>query len=314
MLLLPHSIWIDPTVYEVMPVLLPHLMRVKEKFSAERRGEPNDQMYAKDENSALKSIPGLKIAASPNPLVAGYKHRGWAASHIVPTRWFTDCQKGYGNSNGSEMYSFIPNVVWLPGAYAHYTDFGSLQDYQQEELPLFNVYLYSFSRFLYEHRISTASPHYRHCDGLWATFQMHVELSGSKLRSFYPDQWHKWHVEDVHRVSLFDTTRFFQRYWNKKLVPPAIQQLLNQAQDFASVLSSHGSEVPMTDNDKRKALRRFAAGIKAKCHRNSEAKAAATAAAARLQQYCERCVRKFASVQRKLTPVQNGLPARQTKP
>lgn len=120
------GIWLHPSVYSAVPILLPYVVRDP---SARRRGRDVDEMWAaptdggllRDDNSLVKGIPRrLVIESDSNPLYVGKRlgeAPGWVAAHVWRSR-----VDGASASRHPDTNTFVPNLVWLPTAVAQLTD------------------------------------------------------------------------------------------------------------------------------------------------------------------------------------------------
>lgn len=120
------AVWLPPETYSRMPLLLPWVVRDPTCRGNKRRGipdewgSPDDRGYLRDDNSLIKSLPralpvvgpargGLSGARIGTEFVAAHVWRQVKGSPILASRW-------------SELNSFVPNLVWLPGQIAKLTD------------------------------------------------------------------------------------------------------------------------------------------------------------------------------------------------
>ena len=112
-LLLLTSIWWDPAVYRVMPVVTPWCVRdraCRYDQGPESWGAPREDGFLRDDNSIIKKLPlSLPISAPPGHPYAGQRAwRGFTACHI-----WRDLDDGVAGED-PWLYSFVPNLVWLP--------------------------------------------------------------------------------------------------------------------------------------------------------------------------------------------------------
>jgi len=119
------SVWFDPAVYTECPILLPWAVRDPKcrgnrlKGLPDEWGAPNDKGYFRDDNSLVKGlVKALRIRGPQNGYMTGRRlGRGWVAAHI----W----RDNDGDSLASRdplLYTFVPNLVWLPRQLAKLSD------------------------------------------------------------------------------------------------------------------------------------------------------------------------------------------------
>ena len=121
------SIWFPPLLYQTLPIFLPYCLRDPSCRSSgpdgkDEWGSANTEGYLRDDNSLLKGVPhGLRVS-SPN-----FNHyhkqslmKGFVASHV----WREVVMHGEQTlaSRHPRLYSFIPNVAWLPVQISKLTD------------------------------------------------------------------------------------------------------------------------------------------------------------------------------------------------
>lgn len=117
------GIWLPPSVFQRIPILLPHVVRDasargRSSTDGEQWASPNVHGYLRDDNSLIKeAVKSLRID-SPSPSRRGLCiGQGWVASHV----WqFT--LDGARATLEATTNSFVPNVVWLPRALARLSD------------------------------------------------------------------------------------------------------------------------------------------------------------------------------------------------
>lgn len=125
------GIWFHPSIYKQIPVLLPFARRDStcrkncNKERIEQWGSPDENGYFHDDNSLIKGIPKGLIVKSPlKDIYDGQRiGTGFVACHV----WRIS-GKGTGFSQSTfttqnpVVYSFVPNLVWLPKQVAKLTD------------------------------------------------------------------------------------------------------------------------------------------------------------------------------------------------
>ena len=122
------GIWLSPEIYKKLPIMVPyarrdHSCRKKKGKNIEEWGSPDDDGFFRDDNSLLKNIPGSLDIDSPLDEIYNGKRigTGFVASHV----WrFKDGKFPDNNmsTRDSKLYSFVPNVVWLPSEVSKLTD------------------------------------------------------------------------------------------------------------------------------------------------------------------------------------------------
>ena len=125
-LLLWGGVWFKSKTYQLIPVLLPYVVRdasCRKKDPAtgkDTRGVANDRGFMPDDNSSIKGIPKSLIIESVFLEMNGKRlGNGYVASH---------CWRILNNkpdmlaSQWERTNSFIPNLVWLPKQLSKLTD------------------------------------------------------------------------------------------------------------------------------------------------------------------------------------------------
>lgn len=125
------GIWFHPDLYRQIPILLPFARRDStcrkncNKEHIEQWGSPDKEGYFRDDNSLIKSIPKGLAIRSPLKDIYGDKKigTGFVACHV----WrILERNKKEGvvtlTTQNPLVYSFIPNLVWLPKQVAKLTD------------------------------------------------------------------------------------------------------------------------------------------------------------------------------------------------
>jgi hypothetical protein len=141
------GIWMHPDVYRELPVLLPYAVRDpvvrgnKSKGIEDMWGAPNEAGYLRDDNSLVKNLP--KSLSVDGPASAPYRGarigEGFVAAHV----WRTLSDEGGLASRNQTTYSFVPNLLWLPGEIAALTD---------REGSFAQLYIQALAQKLYRHR------------------------------------------------------------------------------------------------------------------------------------------------------------------
>lgn len=116
------GIWWSPAVYAALPVIVPWCIRdrtCRYDHGPESWGAPRSDGYLRDDNSIIKKLPlSLLISGPPESLYRGRKPwRGFTACHI-----WRDLPNGKFAGADPWLYSFVPNLIWLPTWLAPLTD------------------------------------------------------------------------------------------------------------------------------------------------------------------------------------------------
>lgn len=125
------GIWFHPSIYKQIPILLPFARRDStcrkncNKERIEQWGSPDENGYFRDDNSLIKGIPkGLKVKSALKDIYDGQKiGAGFVACHV----WRISDMNGRSENTSFTtqnpiVYSFVPNLVWLPKQVAKLTD------------------------------------------------------------------------------------------------------------------------------------------------------------------------------------------------
>jgi hypothetical protein len=125
------GIWFHPDIYKKIPILLPFARRDStcrkncNKERIEQWGSPDENGYFRDDNSLIKGIPkSLTVKSSLKDIYDGQRiGTGFVACHV----WrISDMNTGSPGTifttQNPEVYSFVPNLVWLPKQVAKLTD------------------------------------------------------------------------------------------------------------------------------------------------------------------------------------------------
>lgn len=116
------GIWWSSAAYGVMPVMTPWCVRDRScryDQGPESWGAPRDDAFLRDDNSIIKKLPlPVRVSAAPGHPYDGRKPwRGFTACHI-----WRDLPDGAVAGEDPWLYSFMPNLVWLPSWLAPLTD------------------------------------------------------------------------------------------------------------------------------------------------------------------------------------------------
>lgn len=116
------GVWWSPEAFRRLPVMVPWCVRDRScryDQGPESWGAPRADAYLRDDNSIIKKLPlTCLISAPPNhPYRDRKPWRGFTACHIW--RHMSD-----GTLAGADpwLYSFMPNLIWLPSWIAPLTD------------------------------------------------------------------------------------------------------------------------------------------------------------------------------------------------
>jgi hypothetical protein len=122
------GIWLDPSIYQRMPTLLPFAVRdpscrKRKEEDVEAWGAPSEHGYLRDDNTLVKSIPkSMVVSSSRQPLYSGKRvGNGFVAAHV----WRQTQNSEIGALLASRdpwTNSFVPNLVWLPSEVAKLSD------------------------------------------------------------------------------------------------------------------------------------------------------------------------------------------------
>jgi hypothetical protein len=123
------GIWFRPSLYSAWPFLVPYAVRSsgsrgnKAKGLPDQWGAPDASGYVRDDNSLIKGLPrGLRVLSTRNNTYRGRSiGPGFVASHVWRTLDST-VSDATGAAYDPLTYSFVPNLVWIPGAVAGLTD------------------------------------------------------------------------------------------------------------------------------------------------------------------------------------------------
>ena len=116
------GIWWSPETYSTLPVMVPWCIRdrtCRYDQGPESWGSPRSDGYLRDDNSIIKKLPlPLPISGPEGSAYRGQKPwRGFTACHI-----WRDLPSGELAGADPWLYSFVPNLIWLPTWLAPLTD------------------------------------------------------------------------------------------------------------------------------------------------------------------------------------------------
>lgn len=116
------GVWWSPAAYTRLPVLTPWCVRDRScryDQGPESWGAPRSDGYMRDDNSIIKKLPlSTRISAPDGHPFDGRKPwRGFTACHI-----WRDLPDGTLAGADPWLYSFMPNLVWLPSWLAPLSD------------------------------------------------------------------------------------------------------------------------------------------------------------------------------------------------
>jgi len=124
-LVLDLSVWIHPDDYARLPIVFPYIVRDPELSTKVRKPWGNPQPstgYFKDDNSMIKAIVKGKNRVMNSGLVSRYNGktlgRGFVASHV----WREVPAIDSLANRDPRLFSFIPNLVWLPKELSRLSD------------------------------------------------------------------------------------------------------------------------------------------------------------------------------------------------
>lgn len=117
------SIWWSIEGYVALPTMTPWCIRdrsARYDQGPESWGAPRADGYFRDDNSIIKKLPlGLRVESPDNTDYNGRKPwRGFTACHI-----WRELEGGTIGGVDPWIYSFMPNLVWLPRPLAGLTDY-----------------------------------------------------------------------------------------------------------------------------------------------------------------------------------------------
>ena len=126
-LLVDLSIWIPPSFYEKLPIILPYVVRdsscrTKRETGEDEWGSSNEQGFLRDDNTLIKGL--VRSFKIKSPKVRSYNGsrlgRGFVASHIWRKVRIENTQ--IITSRHFKLNSFVPNLAWLPVQISKLTD------------------------------------------------------------------------------------------------------------------------------------------------------------------------------------------------
>jgi hypothetical protein len=152
------GIWWSPNAYALFPILVPWAVRDRScRYDAgpEAWGSPRADGYLRDDNSIIKKLPlSAHVAAPASHAYASRKPwRGFTACHV-----WRDLPDGVVAGEDAWLYSFLPNLVWLPTPIAPLTD--RQGSFVQQLLQHISIRMFS--------REAVAQPLAAYADVAWA--------------------------------------------------------------------------------------------------------------------------------------------------
>ena len=116
------GIWWSTEVYATLPVMVPWCIRdrtCRYDQGPESWGAPRADGYLRDDNSIIKKLPLSLTISGPrgSPYQGRKPWRGFTACHI-----WRDLPDGEVAGADPWLYSFVPNLVWLPSWIAPLSD------------------------------------------------------------------------------------------------------------------------------------------------------------------------------------------------
>ena len=116
------GIWWSPQGYGQLPAMVPWCVRDRScryDQGPESWGAPRNDAYLRDDNSIIKKLPLTCVVSAPSghPYRGRKPWRGFTACHI-----WRDLPDGTLAGADPWLYSFMPNLIWLPSWLAPLTD------------------------------------------------------------------------------------------------------------------------------------------------------------------------------------------------
>jgi len=196
------GIWMHPDVYERLPVLVPYAVRDplvrgnKAKGMPDNWGAPNDAGYFRDDNSLVKGLPRTLAIDGPTrgPYRGARIGTGFVAAHV----WRTLSGNAGLSARNATTYSFVPNLVWLPGEIAALTD---------REGSFAQLYVQALAQKVYRHR-TVAPPLIPVVEHAWSLLPPPVGVPEQglpdveELNFFVPtDSWRNERIQKIRLVA-----------------------------------------------------------------------------------------------------------------
>ncbi|MDC7120268.1 hypothetical protein OMK64_01810 [Cellulomonas fimi] len=152
------SIWWPVSAYAVLPVLTPWCIRDRSarwQHGPESWGAPRADGYLRDDNSIIKKLPLPLLVDAPgsSPYRGQKPWRGFTACHI-----WRDLEDGTVGGVDQWVYSFMPNLVWLPSPLSPLTD----------HHPRVQALLQRTSQQMFHGRELIQAPVSRYSDYVWS--------------------------------------------------------------------------------------------------------------------------------------------------
>ncbi|MFC1901357.1 hypothetical protein ACFLX3_00290 [Chloroflexota bacterium] len=218
------AIWFRPSFYQEFPLLRPYAVRdatcrkKNNPLKIEQWGCPNEKGYFRDDNSLLKNLPSnLKITSPLKDLYDGkYIGNNFVASHI-----WRELDPKQSNDNYAArdpwIYSFVPNLVWLPAQVSKLTD---------RQGSFSQLYLQAVSMKIYRNQPVSAA--------------MHPFVTEAWKRLRMPEGIPEQGLPEEKQLSYFDDTNSFRtrRYRDIASVYTALQKVIDGKLLEKKVISS----------------------------------------------------------------------------
>jgi len=119
-LILKFGIWMSTDSYKNAPWIARYALRtvrprIDNRFPGEKRdlwGTPSMEGYFTDDNSLIKSCyKNMRVIGKHNPYGESIITSGLVCCHVWP-----------GTTKDPQLFSFIPNLIWVPKSLSRYTD------------------------------------------------------------------------------------------------------------------------------------------------------------------------------------------------
>lgn len=124
--LMRSGVWLPRSVYWRWPVMLPWAVRdlasrpTGHAQGLDEWGAPNERGFFRDDNSMVKGVVrGLPIHG---PIGSVYEGRALGTGFIAAHIWRLTKQGTVYTTRDPDLYSFVPNIVWLPKELAKRSD------------------------------------------------------------------------------------------------------------------------------------------------------------------------------------------------
>ena len=119
-LILKFGIWMSTDSYKNAPWIARYAIRtvrprIDNRFPGEKRdlwGTPSVEGYFTDDNSLIKSsYKNMRVVGRNNPYGESFITSGLVCCHVWPH-----------TTKDAQLFSFIPNLIWIPKSLSRYTD------------------------------------------------------------------------------------------------------------------------------------------------------------------------------------------------